>query len=240
MRFSEERAAGAGSDHGVVKILGLDSAGTACSAGLWWDGALVSHAFAHMREGQAASLMPMIASVMHGANLQALDIVAVTVGPGSFTGIRIGLAAARGIALAAGIKVVGVTTLEAVAHAVDELVDQSLLVALESKRAELFVQCFDHRRAPITAPASIRPDALAQSLPEGRFTVVGDGRARAREACARVGRVLHALDGPDQPDGATVARLAADRLACGQPMLPPLPVYLRAPDVTLPGGRVPQ
>jgi tRNA threonylcarbamoyladenosine biosynthesis protein TsaB len=193
-----------------------------------------------MREGQAASLMPMISSVMRGTHFQSLDIVAVTVGPGSFTGIRIGLAAARGIALAAQIEVVGLTTLEAVAHGVDALVHQAVLVALESKRTELFVQCFDQRRAPTTAPASIHPDSLAQSLPEGCITVVGDGRARAREACARVGRILHSLDGADQPDGAIVARLAADRLARGQPMLPALPFYLRAPDVTVPGGRVPQ
>lgn len=223
-----------------MRVLGLDSAGTACSAGLWWDGELVSHTFARMHEGQAGSLMPMIASVMGKTRVQLLDIVAVTVGPGSFTGIRIGLAAARGIALAAGIKVGGITTLEAVAHAAGDMADEILLVALESKRAELFVQCFDCARAPINAPSSILPEILATRLPAGGICVAGDGRARVLEACMRAGRALRDLGGPDQPDAATVARLAADRMANGLPFLPPVPLYLRAPDVSGPKGRAPQ
>ncbi|MFO0997978.1 MAG: tRNA (adenosine(37)-N6)-threonylcarbamoyltransferase complex dimerization subunit type 1 TsaB [Alphaproteobacteria bacterium] len=215
-------------------MLGLDSAGTACSAGLWWDDRLISQSFERMSEGQAESLIPMIASVMGTVSLRELDAVAVTVGPGSFTGIRIGLAAARGIALAAGIEVVGATTLEAVAHGVDVATDEILLVALESKRAELFVQCFDSGRTPITEPSSILPDALALNLPAGRLRAAGDGRGRAVAACGQAGRAIEVLCGPDQPQGATVARLAADRLGRGQPLLPAVPIYLRAPDVRAP------
>lgn len=223
-----------------MRVLGVDSAGTACSAALWWDGRLVAQSYRRMDEGQAASLIPMIAAVMESACARSLDAVAVTVGPGSFTGIRIGLAAALGIALAAAIKVVGLTTLEAVAHAADAATDECLLVALESKRAELFVQCFDSARSAITEPASVHPAALLQYLPDGSVCAAGDGRMRAVEACRQAGRVIRALNGPDQPHAATVARLAAVRMEQGQPLLPPVPFYLRAPDVRPPQSRSPR
>src|SRR5215470_1069032 len=93
-------------------ILAFDCSGAACSAALWRRGALAAHRYRTMTRGHAEALMPMLAETVAqaGETFHALTAVAVTVGPGAFTGIRIGLAAARGIGLAATIPVVGVTT----------------------------------------------------------------------------------------------------------------------------------
>ena len=101
-----------------MKLLALDCAGLACSVALWRDGAIVAERTREMARGHAEALMPMLGEVMAAADerLDALDRLAVTVGPGSFTGIRVGLAAARGLALAIGCPLIGVGTLAALAE----------------------------------------------------------------------------------------------------------------------------
>ncbi len=103
-----------------MKILALDSATGACSVALWHDGAILARRFAVMDRGQSEVLIPMVREVLAeaGADFPSIDVFGVTVGPGAFTGLRIGLAAARGMALASGRPLVGVSTFEAVAHGV--------------------------------------------------------------------------------------------------------------------------
>ncbi len=105
-----------------MRILALDTATSACSAALWHDGRVCARRLVRMERGQSEALMPMVLDVLAeaGCGFSQLDLLAVTVGPGAFTGLRIGLAAARGMALASGIPCLGVTTLEAVAHGVPE------------------------------------------------------------------------------------------------------------------------
>ena len=102
-----------------MTLLAVDCATNACSAALWLDDGAGPHRYRAMRRGHAETLMPMVRAVMDEAGLafSDLDAIAVTTGPGAFTGIRIGLAAARGFALAANLPLIGVTTLEAVAGA---------------------------------------------------------------------------------------------------------------------------
>ena len=111
--------------------------------------------------GQAEALLPLIDDVVREAGLTAsgLDIVAVTTGPGSFTGIRVGIAAALGIALAADLPLIGVTSFEAVVETVpsEARAGRHLLVALESRRADLYVQFFD--------PTDNRSSSPQQSCP---------------------------------------------------------------------------
>src|SRR6266853_3397229 len=122
-----------------MKVLAFDSSAAACSAAVRdGDGGLLAHRFESLARGHAERLMPMLRAVMAEAGLAfaALDLIAVTTGPGSFTGIRVGLAAARGLALASGLPILGVTAFEALAQAVSpvERAGLGLLVAIDSRR----------------------------------------------------------------------------------------------------------
>ena len=178
--------------------------------------------------------MPMIVETVAAAGeaLHALSAIAVTVGPGAFTGIRIGLAAARGIGLAANIPVVGVTTFAAVAEAVSEAdgAGRKLLVLLDSKRGDVFVQQFSSARAAVGSPMILAPDALRRRLTSDSFILAGDGIAVVRPHldAANLDVAYAAADGP--ADAFWVAQLAA-RSVADRTGLPPTPFYLRAPEV---------
>jgi len=208
-----------------VKVLALDTATAACSVAVRRDGALIGHRFVAMRRGHAEALMPMVAAVMDEAGLafRALDLVATTVGPGTFTGLRVGLAAARAIGLAAAKPVAGVGTLEAIAHAHGPPDRGVLAAVLAARRGEVYLQIFDRALAPLGPPAVLAPEAAV--LP-GSVIAVGDGAGVLR--AAHPGVVLG--EAPPLPDAATVAALAAALAARdGLPDHPPHPLYVRPP-----------
>jgi tRNA threonylcarbamoyladenosine biosynthesis protein TsaB len=224
-----------------MKLLALDSASAACSVALFADGRVVAARDAAMDRGHAEALVPMVAAVLDDARdtcpggFSDLDAVAVTVGPGAFTGVRIGLATAAAMAAAAGIPVIGLTTLEVVAAA--QAPDgPPLLVALESKRADVYAQLFGGPPGgPLAAPQAILPDAIPALLLPGPLALAGDGAAPVAAALRAVGIPVTALPGSGRPEAPVLARLAAARAARdGLPKAPPRPLYLRAPDVTLP------
>jgi tRNA threonylcarbamoyladenosine biosynthesis protein TsaB len=233
-----------------MKILALDSATGACSVALWHDGAIVARRFTVMDRGQSEILIPMALEVLEeaGADFSSIDVFGVTVGPGAFTGLRIGLAAARGMALASGRPLVGVSTFEAVAHGVpaEELEGRRVLVAVESRREDIFVQTFDNELMPMDEPRSVRPENLV--LPDTPVLLAGDGAARLaalfeRSASSQSSAVSHSITtrsdvrfaaGLGFPDAADVARLVASRGTPAAGAVSPQPFYLRPPDVTLP------
>jgi tRNA threonylcarbamoyladenosine biosynthesis protein TsaB len=174
--------------------------------------------------------MPMIADVMARAHLDvsALDALAVTLGPGAFTGMRIGLAAAHGLALASALARVGLTTFEAVAYpAIAELrAGESLIAVIESKRAELFLQAFDCALNPLSGSFAESIDRLSALLPAGPLLLAGDGAARVQETLGARARLSSSLS----PRAAAFAPLAARRVAAGTPLVPLRPFYMRPPD----------
>lgn len=218
-----------------MNLLAIDCATGACSAALWLgDGPGPSRHVA-MRRGHAEALMPMVADVMAEAGLgfAGLQAIAVTTGPGAFTGIRIGLSAARGFALAAGLPIVGVTTLEAVAAAQDSE-GHALLVALDSRRDDIYVQLFGPDGSAKGEPRSLLPEETDAILPAGQtVALVGDMADAVLRAQAARDPDLRRLRGPDLPDAAFVARIAALRIVDEPPVTgapPPAPLYLRPPD----------
>ncbi len=219
-----------------MRLLGLDTAVAGCSVALWENGAVLRRQAADMARGQAEALMPMVDHVLSGEALSSVEAIAVTVGPGSFTGLRIGLAAARGMALAAGRPCLGVTTLEAVAHAVDagEPAGRALLVALETRRADVYAQTFSPDLEPLAPPAAVPPDDLAAWAGADRVLVAGDAAERAVASLTDAGVDAHVSTAPGRPDAAVVAAIAAGRWQPGAPIAPPPPLYLRPPAVTLP------
>lgn len=232
-----------------MKILAMDSATSACSAAVWCDGAIQAHRFQAMERGQSEALIPMVIETVADAGLgfADLDLIAVTMGPGAFTGVRIGLAAARGLALAGGLPMVGVTTLEAVARGVpaDERRGRRLVVVIDGKRRDFYGQCFGAGLEALGPPSAVMPEDASDFLAPGPVLVAGDGADRLRAALA--GRRTGAADGdhirfsqaPGHPDAVQVAAIAAERGAKGA-QEPVRPLYLRPPDATLPrgGGRL--
>ena len=219
-----------------MTILAFDCACAQCSVVLWRDGAVLAHRAEALRHGQAEKLLPMIQAALGDAALaySGLAAIATTLGPGSFTGLRAGLAAARGLALATRLKAVGVTTLEVAAHQVDaaERRGRSVIVAIDTRRDDLFVQMFDEHLAAI-APARIASasEAAAQA-PCGALVLAGDATAGLAAALASEGRDVIASRHAGAIDAAVIARLAATRLASGAGLEPLAPVYLRAPEIT--------
>ncbi len=215
-----------------MTILAFDCSTQSCSVALLRDGRILAWRAEAMARGQSEALMPMIEATLADAGLawKAVDLIGVTVGPGTFTGIRIGLAAARGMALAGHVPVAGVGTCEAIAHAVpfEERRGRTLLVAVDSKRADLFVQAFDPDLTPLGPPAGMTPEQAVRSI-SGPLLLAGDaaGHLGALRPDAALSR------GGSFPDARVVARLSEVRHAAGR-ALPPEPVYLRPPDVTLP------
>lgn len=229
----------------INAVLGLDTSTTACSVAVVVGGAVVAHRFEEMARGQAERLNPMIAEVMAdaGRGFHDLDLIAVSTGPGAFTGLRIGLACARALALAAALPVAGVTTFAALARAVPEgeRSGRALAVCVNARRRDVFMQLFDDAGAPAGAPRSLTPEDAVDAFADGRFLLAGDGVGQIADALVAAGdagadaaarvRFSSAL-GP--PDARHVAALGA---AAGPSDPLPRPFYIRPADARLPGAR---
>jgi tRNA threonylcarbamoyladenosine biosynthesis protein TsaB len=223
-------------------VLALDSAGLGCSVVVASGETVLGAESDTAMHGQAEKLFPMVDSVMHRAGLaaSALDIIAVTVGPGSFTGIRIGLAAARGIAHATGAPVIGVTGFEAVAAGLAGssfgagLGAGFILIALESRREDLYVQLFDHLRVALEDPAATMPTALNERLNDiiggAPLLVAGDAAQRAASNLSK--RPDTVVAAGSAPDAAGVLRAVLCRWPLPAQSAKPAPLYLRPPHVT--------
>lgn len=210
-------------------ILALDSAGSACSVALWRDGVVLARRFTVMARGQSEVLVPMVGEVMAEAacDFAALDLLAVSVGPGAFTGIRIGLATARALALVVGKKVAGIATTHAVAAAVpvDQHQGRDILVVVDSRRAELWVQRFDAQARPLGPIQALLPEQVA-AQDGGPAVLAGDGAALVAPLLADA-----VMSGITHVDAALVAELAARDWP--DHVLPAEPLYLRDADVTV-------
>jgi tRNA threonylcarbamoyl adenosine modification protein YeaZ len=197
-------------------ILAIDSATAACSAALIEGGALLDERHAVVGRGHAEHLLPMIADLMGGARPEAIW---VDCGPGSFTGLRVGLAAAHGLAIGWGVPVAGFSSLAAVAAAGREQGrGGSVAVALQAGHGELFVQSYGgDPLGPLDELRSLAPDDAAASV--SAPLVLGSG-AEALVAVRGHGEWRDAL--PRAAD----ARLLPEPLRS----LPARPIYGRAPD----------
>ena len=218
-----------------MTLLGFDTATTTCSAALWKGGEVVAHRCSESGGRHAEALVPMLREVAAeaGTTLAAIDRFAVTVGPGSFTGIRIGLATARGLALALKRPLIGLSTLEVLAAGVptDER-DGAVLAALDAGRGRLYAQLFDHSLAALTEPAALTAEALpdfAQAANGRPLIAVGTGQEVALAALAPAIEARPAGGSPT-PDARLLVRCAAARTETENEddvAAPVRPLYLR-------------
>ncbi len=228
-----------------MKILSIDTAFAACSVAVRHDGSTLAHEYEEMSRGQSEALMPMILRVLADAktSVDSCDLIAVTRGPGAFTGLRIGLAAARGLSLASGVPCFGVTTTETIAAKLKdaEEAEYPCVIALDSKRSDLYVQVFGANGVALTEPAAIAVsdfNAHVEGLKlKGPIFVVGDAADRALTLLS--GPYIRS-DSPDLPDAAYVASVAESLYLSGKSTSLATPLYLRPADAALPkhGGRL--
>jgi tRNA threonylcarbamoyladenosine biosynthesis protein TsaB len=219
-------------------VLAVDTALGACSAALIEDGDVRAHELVVMERGHAEALAPMVQALMGRAKLRFADLdrLAVTTGPGTFTGQRVGLAFMRGLRLALKRPLIGVTTLEAMAAAAMDETQAPFGAALhDAKRGEVYVGLYG-RDEPILQPALLPlDDAVAQicSVRANGSDPIAFAGTAAECACARYveagGRGVIAPI--HYPDALWVARFA---LRAAETNEAPRPLYLRPPDARLP------
>lgn len=207
-----------------MKLLALDTTMAACSVAVLEGGRIIACAYEPMERGHAEALAPMVQQVMSAAGLGFgdLDRIAVTTGPGTFTGVRIGLAMARGLGLALGIPVCGIDTLSAIA-ANESAEAKSILVAADARKDEVYAALLQNgklTRQPHVAPLA----EVALEVPAGTI-VIGTAARAVIEASGRADLILS--PSAQLPVAAKFAALAA---ALPTPDGMPAPLYLRDSD----------
>jgi tRNA threonylcarbamoyladenosine biosynthesis protein TsaB len=214
-------------------LLAVDTALGACSVALLDGEKTRIHIFEPMERGHAERLAPMVDEAMKAAHadFDGLTRLAVTTGPGTFTGQRVGLAFMRGLRLALQIPLIGITTLDAMAAAAMDETGQARAAAIhDARREEAYLLLKDGdaiTQSPVVLPFA---QAVTRIQAFGACVLAGTGAAQARETLGDDFVLSHIR----QPDAVWVARLA---LTCSAPQEAPGPLYLRAPDAKLPGGR---
>ena len=213
-------------------VLALDTAGTGCFAAVYDGGEdrVLASAGAVIGRGHAEQLMAFVDQALEasGRTLGEVERIAVTIGPGSFTGIRVGVAAARGFALALGVPAVGISILEALAQAAREAQPgRDVLAVMDAKRDELYCQSFKANGEASGTPAIL-------SLDEARRLHAGfDGVVCGSAAGFLTDAPQPGISVSDAVDIGVVGRLGA---AADPRRGKPSPLYLRGPDVKSQAG----
>jgi tRNA threonylcarbamoyladenosine biosynthesis protein TsaB len=215
-----------------VKILAVDTALGGCSVALLEGGNVLAHIFEAMDRGHAERLAPMVDETMKQAGMAfaALDRLAVTTGPGTFTGQRVGLAFMRGLRLVLRLPLTGVTTLETIAaRAMAETKKTRAAVIHDARRQEAYLLLQDGETIVQQPTVLLFAEAIDRIRDFGACALAGTGAAMAAESLGDD----FTLSTIRQPDALWVARLAQNRPVS---QTVPGPLYLRAPDAKLPGA----
>lgn len=213
-------------------ILAFDTAMGGCSAAVFdaQTGQAVSDSRA-MTRGQSEELVPMVQGVVRqaGIDFPQIGLVVTTIGPGAFTGLRIGISAARSFGLALGAPVAGLRTTDVIAHACAEKSHDinRLLVVLETKRTDFYVQ------EGLAEPGVLAADELRAKYQDITLTFCGDGVLRLQsELGAAWPQGWSVAAGFDLPDPVMMARMALEDAKAGH-LRPAEPLYLRDADVSV-------
>ena len=212
-----------------MRVLAIDTALSACSVAVVdtdADQTLAAESWP-MERGHAEALMPMIQRVLAGAGgLDAVQRLAVTVGPGSFTGIRVGLAAARGLALATGLPLVGITTLVALAAPLLAADDTTpVAAAVDARHGRVFFQMFGPGARSLVPARLLSARDAARTVGVGPIRIIGSGAATVVEAGP--GARFEMYEAAQAPDPVWLAQLGAVSEPSSRV---PRPLYLRPAD----------
>jgi tRNA threonylcarbamoyladenosine biosynthesis protein TsaB len=224
-----------------MRILAIDTALEACAACVLDTSAskVIALESQAMQRGHAEALMPLIARVMDEAGIAftALDRIAVTTGPGSFTGLRVGLSAARGIALAADRPAVGVTTLAAFAAPIVGLgLGRPVLSAIDARHDQVYFQVVKGDGSLLVRPNVAPVNEALRAAEFGAPHLVGNAAAILASRWPADTPPPYRVNPQPAPDISWIAWLGA---AVRPESAPPRPFYLRAPDAKPPKDRLP-
>jgi tRNA threonylcarbamoyladenosine biosynthesis protein TsaB len=215
-----------------MRVLAIDTALAACSAAVLdtANGGIFASESLPMVRGHAEALMPLLARVMKKSGLAFADLerVVVTTGPGSFTGLRVGISAARGFGVATGIPVVGVTTLSA--YAAPYLADDDqipVVAAIDARHEHVYLQVFGTGGRSLIAARLAPLTEAVRAASETPARIVGSGAKAVADGLAKTASTPIVVDPREAPDIGWVAQIGA---AVAEAQAPPKPQYLRAPD----------
>ena len=226
-----------------MKLLAFDTCFLGCSVAVLRDSMLIAHRMEVLGRGHAEVLVPLIEEVLSEADMRwgALDGIGVTHGPGSFTGLRVGLAAARAISLARGLPVAAFSSLHVMAVGAVRLgggADRTIAAASDARRGEVYLQVFGPGAA-LTGPPELIPLSIAAARVPLGAVGIGSGVAPLREAMGEWAGGLEPLSFAGYPDAQDLGLLAVEAMsdpAWTDPG-PPTPIYLRPPHVVMPKPR---
>jgi len=215
-----------------MRVLAIDTALAACAAAVLdtaYGGILASESLPMIR-GHAEALIPLVARVMQQSDLtfRDLDRIAVTTGPGSFTGLRVGLAAARGFGVATGLPVVGVSTLSV--YAAPHLAADSqigVVAAIDARHQHVYLQVFGPAGRTVITPRLAPLSEAIRAASDAPSCLVGSAARAVADGLAKSAPVPPSVDAGGAPDIAWVAQIGA---VTPEAKSPPAPLYLRAPD----------
>jgi tRNA threonylcarbamoyladenosine biosynthesis protein TsaB len=221
---------------GSMRVLGIETATRRASVALWENGVAVARAQAEEPKQHAERMLLLADDAFKKAGWAkgSIDLVACGVGPGSFTGVRVGMATAKGIAMGLGRPIVAVGSLEAMARAFRSDAE-AIICVLDAKKGEVFLAAYSSDGAVLLGPTHLASSLATREI--GRFAdkkavVLGEIAASIDTA----GVPVHRAPATDLPDAETIARVGAERMLDRGPSgLHELePMYLRPPDITSP------
>lgn len=221
-----------------MQVLALDTAMNGCAAGVFNnDTGDCFSVVESMGRGHAEKLVPIIQDTLIKARIdfQDLGLIATTVGPGAFTGLRIGLSTARSLGLALNIPVVGVTTLSVLvaAYLSRHETDKNILVLIETKRTDFYGQLFSSEGHTLSDPFALSADSIAAVYLEQPVVLIGDANARFVSLLGGGQKDMVMLEtGYEIPDPAFIARIGYALWESGDTDTMPEPLYLRDADVS--------
>ncbi len=219
-----------------MSLLIIDSAMNACSVGVFdpMTDVMLAECVLDMPRGQAEHLMPMVVEVLQEAGKEFADLtaVAVTTGPGAFTGMRIGLSAAKSLALALDLPCIGVDTFQAIfrSYQIDHQCDEGMFygVLLETKRQDFYFQLFYASGAPVGERLADMPERVMDIIGDRHCVMIGDAFERFQGQVQSKYITEHYMSSPAPLAIAKTAKALWERKeVCSDP------IYLRPPDVSL-------
>lgn len=220
-------------------ILGIDSAVNGCGVCVYnaqEPEKSVKHIL-EMSRGQAEALVPAVQNAVEEAGIQFKDIslIATTIGPGTFTGLRVGLSAAKSFAMSLSVPVKGFTTLEVIAKSYfdDHSSCSNLCVLLESRREDYYCQIWDQGGQVLLEPSALVADEILNRVGNTETVIIGDALERFKSEVGEVSN-FEFIEGYAQPDPYCLSKMAEIEYMSNQESSGVEPLYLRGADVSEP------